>query len=180
MLNDDNKVFNIKNRALLVKINFFFMTNHNFVWTYRDTCLWNIFRLLQFDTNEIQKNCFELFNRRKKKLLDFNSLIDILTENLMSIILREMNPCITMIKHDYYRTVLIIKIMKYLCEEHNHDFQRIFFSKEYDGVAINYSSNQYENDSQETERNIERNKDDSLDNMFGTLSKIEGNIANSK
>ena len=180
MLNDDNKVFNVKNRVLLVKSSFFFMTNHNFVWTYRDTCLWNIFRLLQFDTNEIQKNCFELFNRRKKKLLDFNSLIEILTENLMSIILRELNPSITMIKHDYYRTVLIIKIMKYLCEEHNHDFQRIFFSKEYDGVAINYSSNQYENDSQETERNIERNKDDSLDNMFGTLSKIEGNIANSK
>ena len=177
MLNDDNKVFNVKNRVLLVKSSFFFMTNHNFVWSYRDTCLWNIFRLLQFDTNETQKNCFELFNRRRKKLLDFNSLIDILTENLMSIILREMNPCITMIKHDYYRTVLIIKIMKYLCEEHNHDFQRIFFSKEYDGVAINYSSTPFDN----ANNNKDDNKNDSIDNVFGIANiNMERPVAVSK
>ena len=182
MLNDDNMYFNCKCRILLIKNILFFMSNFNYESTYREQCLWEIFRLLQYDTGETQKSCLELLDK-KSKLLNFDYLLQNFTINLMSILNREINPCITMIKHDYYLTLMIVKILKYFCEEHNQDFQRIFFIKEDDGIILHYNPKQYEllDNMNEVDRYNESDNSTN-DNLINSISKNEiinsNNISN--
>lgn len=177
MLNDDDLYFNCKCRLLLIKNILFFMSNFNYESTYRERCLWELFRLLQYDTSQVQNSCLELIDK-KSKLLNFDYLMQNFTINLMSILNREINPCITMIKHDYYLTLLIVKILKYFCEEHNQDFQRIFFIKEDDGVVLHYNPRQYEllDDGNDVD-NLNGSENSTKDNLLNSLSKNDINIS---
>lgn len=143
MINADNIYFNCKWRILLIRNILFFMNNYYYEKTYRDECLWQLFRLLQYDTCPTQRACLELMDKHQK-YVDFDYLLEIFTLNLMNTLIRDINPCFTMIRHDYFITLLIVKILKFFCEEHNQDFQRIFFIKEEDGIALHYNPYQYE------------------------------------
>ena len=57
---------------------------------------------------------------------------------LILVLIPELNPGSANIRHNYYVTLMIIKILKYFCEEHNQKFQRIFFMKEDDGISMHY------------------------------------------
>jgi hypothetical protein len=57
----------------------------------------------------------------------------------MNVLIPELNPGPANIRHNYFVTLMIIKILKYFCEEHNQKFQRIFFMKEDDGISIRYA-----------------------------------------
>ena len=67
------------------------------------------------------------------------------TIHIMSIFIKSLNPSVIMVRHDYFLTLMIVKILKYFCEEHNQDFQRIFFIKEEeDGIVLHYNPKQYD------------------------------------
>lgn len=174
MLNDDDLYFNCKCRLLFIKNILFFMSNFNYENTYQERCLWELFRLLQYDTSQAQKSCLELIDK-KCKLLNFDYLMQNFTINLMSILNREINPCVTMIKHDYYLTLLIVKVLKYFCEEHNQDFQRIFFIKEDDGVVLHYNPRQYE--LLDDVDNLAGSENSTKDNLLNSFSKNDINIS---
>jgi hypothetical protein len=91
-----------------------------------------------------QKACLELLEK-KKKLLNFDYFMQNFTIHIMSIFIRSLNPSVIMVRHDYFLTLMIVKILKYFCEEHNQDFQRIFFIKEEeDGIVLHYNPKQYD------------------------------------
>ena len=45
------------------------MSNFQYEASYRDYCMWSLFRLLQYDTIMTQKACLELLE--KKKIIKF-------------------------------------------------------------------------------------------------------------
>ena len=144
ILAEDNIYYNCKFRFIVVKNILFFMNNFIYESTYREQSMWNLFRLLQYDTSETQKSCLELLEK-KSSLLDFNYFLSDFTLHVMTIFTKDLNPCEHMIRHDYFITLMIIKILKYFCEEHNQDFQRIFFIKEEeDGIVLHYNPKLYE------------------------------------
>src|SRR5690606_21735209 len=60
---------------------------------------------------------------------NFKDIVNLFLENLLSIIFSSCNPSTSVVSEDYYICITIIKIMKYLCEEHNNHFQKIFFQQ---------------------------------------------------
>ena len=145
-LSDDNIFYNCKFREVVVRNILFFMNNFNYEGTYRETCMWYLFRLLQYDTSETQKACLEI-SEKKADMLNFDYFLEDFTLHVMSIFTRKLNPCKIMIRRDYFRSLMIIKILKYFCEEHNQEFQRIFFKKEEDdGIVLHYNPKLYESE----------------------------------
>ena len=143
VLSEDNIYYNCNYRFLLIKNILFLMSNFQYEASYRDCCMWSLFRLLQYDTSMTQKACLELLEK-KKKLLNFDYFMQNFTIHIMSIFIKSLNPSVIMVRHDYFLTLMIVKILKYFCEEHNQDFQRIFFIKEEeDGIVLHYNPKKY-------------------------------------
>ena len=142
MLSEDNIFYNCKWRVLLIKNILFFMMNAKFENTYKEMCLWELFRLLEYNTKETQKACLELMEK-KDNPVNFEYFLQNITLHIMNVLISELNPGSGYIRYNYYMTLMIIKILKYFCEEHNQNFQRIFFMKEDDGVILHYNPNQY-------------------------------------
>ena len=142
MLSEDNIFYNCKWRVLLIKNILFFMMNSKYENTYKEICLWEIFRLLKYNTKDTQKACLELMEK-KDNPVNFEYFLQNLTLHIMNILISELNPGSGYIRYNYYMTLMIIKILKYFCEEHNQNFQRIFFMKEDDGLILHYNPNQY-------------------------------------
>ncbi|MGL4951663.1 MAG: ion transporter, partial [Mycoplasma sp.] len=61
--------------------------------------------------------------------VNWNYLTDWFVHNLLSIIFDSCNPSSTSTNEDYTIAYMIIKIMKYMCEDHNAKFQTIFFQE---------------------------------------------------
>ena len=142
MLSEDNVFYNCKWRVLLIKNILFFMMNGKFENTYKEMCLWELFRLLEYNTKETQKACLELMEK-KDNPVNFEYFLQNIALHIMNVLISELNPGARYIRYNYYMTLMIIKILKYFCEEHNQNFQRIFFMKEDDGVILHYNPNQY-------------------------------------
>ena len=85
--------------------------------------LWNLLRLLQFDTEEIQKDIKILF---ENKNVNLEKIFDDFCFHLVGLIFNRTNPSIVVNNENYYCALNIIKIFKYLCENHNNYFQEIF------------------------------------------------------
>ena len=64
-----------------------------------------------------------------KQVVDLKYLLNIFIENLLSAIFRNCNPSAIFENEDYKIAFMIIKIFKYMCEEHNLNFQNIFFNE---------------------------------------------------
>ena len=62
-------------------------------------------------------------------VIDLEYLLNIFIENLLSAMFRNCNPSPVSENEDYKIAYMIIKIFKYMCEEHNVSFQTIFFNE---------------------------------------------------
>ena len=58
--------------------------------------------------------------------------------HIINILIPELNPVSANIRHNYFITLMIIKILN-IFVEHYQKFQRIFFIKADDGISIKYS-----------------------------------------
>ena len=64
VLSEDNIYYNCNYRFLLIKNILFLMSNFQYEASYRDYCMWSLFRLLQYDTSMTQKACLELLEKK--------------------------------------------------------------------------------------------------------------------
>ena len=84
-----------------------------------------ILKLLQFDTVQIQTEILEIY-KTDKEIINFNYFIEYFFKNLISAIFSSNQPSVISFGDDYLTTCTVVKIFKFLCEEHNQDFQKIF------------------------------------------------------
>jgi hypothetical protein len=124
-MNDINEAYFKKFRLLFVSFSFFFLDN-KIKTKYMKQNLWNLLRFLQYDTTEIQKDAIIL---NEASQINFNYAMEIFCYNLVGIFYNYSNPTITIFNQNYYDAINMIKIFKYLCEEHNQYFQAIFFKE---------------------------------------------------
>ena len=186
-LAEKNVIYDATYRQIMLRPIFFLVNNEPLYLKYRRQNLWHIFRLLQCDTSNTQRDILEiikqdqiknkkknniignndngsLFNKDKKKaenkeasnsnlimlkkkeslaeldlndikidenqpVVDLEYLLNIFIENLLSAMFRNCNPSPVSENEDYKIAYMIIKIFKYMCEEHNVSFQTIFFTE---------------------------------------------------
>lgn len=124
----NSKYINTKNNYLdiLIKIMFNKLDNQFLNIDY----YWNIFNLLQINTT-LSQDSIKAELLENKGFYKINIMLNVLIINLMSILFsKKSNILICLNKDlDYLICFNIIKVFKYLCEEHNPEFQEIFFSK---------------------------------------------------
>ena len=193
-----NYVYNTTYRKIILQAMFYLINDEKLYAKYRWSNLWLIFRLLQYDTSNTQRDILKMIkadriqikkgmknniskidnliqdknnnedknddkklevinendtpnltktkmdsanieeNKVKKinKIVDLDYLLEIFVENYLSVIYSNCNPSTFEEELDYKIGYLIIKIMKYMCEEHNDRFQTIFF----DEIRVKVSS----------------------------------------
>ena len=71
----------------------------------------------------------ELKMEEVKPVVDLIYLLNIFFENFLSAVFRSCNPSSIVENEDYRIAYMIIKVFKYMCEEHNLNFQNIFFNE---------------------------------------------------
>ena len=183
-LSEKNVIYDATYRQIMLNPIFFLVNNEILYLKYRRQNLWHIFRLLQCDTSNTQRDILEIIKqdqiKNKKKLntigtnnnlnekdkknsdnpnpkvesitiespkkresidmndiklnenkpvVDLKYLLNIFIENLLSAMFRNCNPSAVSENEDYKIAYMIIKIFKYMCEEHNVSFQTIFFNE---------------------------------------------------
>jgi hypothetical protein len=128
-LGEQNIIYDSNYRNLVLRSVFYLVCDKKFQGKYRTQNFWNLFKLLQYDTVPTQEEVLQLYNETPLFAENFKDIFNLFLENLLSIIFSSCNPSTSIISEDYYICITIIKIMKYLCEEHNNDFQRIFFQE---------------------------------------------------
>jgi hypothetical protein len=87
-----------------------------------------ILKLLISDTSASQKAVEELRSKEENNV-DLVYFAELGFKNLLSIIFSMYNPTTLELSDDYHLSCHIIKIFKFLCEEHNNYFQQIFLRK---------------------------------------------------
>lgn len=125
-LNEINHNLLINYRYAALKALFIASSEETLNGFYVKDSLWNIFRLLQYDTIATQLEVLNLCNN-DTATTKFYPLINSFVQNLLSLIFSSCNPSSTTDNEDYYIAINILKILKYLCEDHNNFFQSIFF-----------------------------------------------------
>ena len=95
---------------------------------YQNDSLNFLLELLINETRITQNAIIELYNNNE--FTKFYVVIEKAFTNILSTILTEFNPCLNEFNDDYYTSCSMIKLFKYLCEEHNQFFQK-FFLKQY-------------------------------------------------
>ena len=191
-LSEKNVIYDATYRQIMLRPIFYLVNNEALYMKYRRQNLWHIFRLLQCDTSNTQRDILEIIkqdqiknkkkfnnnnniniidkekrrsdskskdsstslikeNITKKKdasnnnigeidlndiklnenkiVVDLEYLLNIFIENLLSSMFRNCNPSPLSENEDYKIAYMIIKIFKYMCEEHNVSFQTIFFNE---------------------------------------------------
>ena len=127
-LAETNAHYNVTYRMLICKSIPFFM--FNFGGRIKDDVRWTLFKLLQYDTSEVQQEFIDMEeeNSSSEPIFNFNLLMDDFTSNIMTVLLREINNNGYENRREYIEACLNIKIMKFFCEEHNAHFQSFFFN----------------------------------------------------
>ena len=69
--------------------------------------------------------------QKQNNIIDFSYFAESGFKFILSTIFAQYNPTSLEISDDYYNACHIIKLFKFLCEEHNNDFQTIFLKKLY-------------------------------------------------
>jgi hypothetical protein len=121
------------NRFLLFRIFFYLINLEKQGDYYLQKCLFNILRLMQFDTKGSQEDIKILFSSNS---YNHKNLIEKLVNYLVIIIFNNSDPSYSKINKNYMLAVNILKILKFMCEEHNNYFQKILFNK----VKLEYIS----------------------------------------
>ena len=95
---------------------------------YQNDSLQLLLELLIKETRITQNAIIELYNNNE--FTKFYIVIEKAFTNILSTILTEFNPSLNQFNDDYFTSCSMIKLFKYLCEEHNQFFQK-FFLKQY-------------------------------------------------
>ena len=133
-LSEKNILYETTYRSIMLRPMFYLINKETLYLKYRRQNLWHIFRLLQYDTGGTQEDILALIksdieNKVKLKTVNLLYLTNIFIQNLLSLIFSSCNPSVTSINEDYTIAYMVIKIMKYMCEDHNIEFQTIFFKE---------------------------------------------------
>ena len=139
-LSEKNILYNATYRSILLRP-MFHMINDKILFTkYRKQSLWHLFRLLQYDTRGTQEDILEIMKNEineENKLVNIHYLCELFFECYLSIVFSSVNPNSISSNDDYIIAYMVIKILKYLCEDHNTDFQTLFFKD----IKIMYEDN---------------------------------------
>jgi hypothetical protein len=126
-LNDTLAEEEVNYRYLLVQFLFFLSSQTIYQdEIFNKECNEVILSLLQNETTETQAEVLKLYREKK---IDLNALGEFGFMNILSIIFNEYNPSSVELSDDYYVACHIIKIFKFLCEEHNKEFQSILMTE---------------------------------------------------
>jgi hypothetical protein len=128
ILDEENTHNHLKYRNLVIRSLFFLISDAKASLRYSRISYWAIFKLLQYDTTNVQKCVYELYEQ-KSNLLDVHELVNLFFTNFMSILFSIVRPSQCTISSTYSTSMTLIKVLKYLCEEHNPKFQKIFFQE---------------------------------------------------
>ena len=131
-LGEKNILYDATYRSIMLRPMFFLINTPGLYIKYRRQNLWHIFRLLQYDTSGTQNDILSIYNSDKMNgtphpTININYLCGIFIKNFLSVIFSSCNPNATSTIEDYTIAYMVIKILKYLCEDHNTKFQSIFF-----------------------------------------------------
>lgn len=137
-------------RSVLLKFLFYLSTQKFGI--YSDSSIQIILNLLKAETTKTQKSVLEILSKSKQQIvsrienynsssitvvqkqnniIDFSYFAESGFKFILSTIFAQYNPTSLEISDDYYNACHIIKLFKFLCEEHNNDFQTIFLKKLY-------------------------------------------------
>ncbi len=184
-LDEHNLEYNSNFRYLLIRSLFYSINDKNFGQLYRNKNLNILLKLLQFQTVPIQKEIFLIYDYSEESI-NMNFIINLFFENLLCIIFSSCNPSSVKINENYLTSLLIIKIFKYLCEEHYKNFQKIFFTKlkfDYFTKAeldeLNIAKNIFDKSKIKSEKNIKTNFDNQNISEENILNGTEDLIKNS-
>ncbi len=135
-LGEKSILYDATYRSIILRPMFFLINNKKLYSKYRIQNLWHIFRLLQYDTGSTQDDILEIYNSDKTNYLNSNNptvninyLCKLFIQSYLAIIFSSGNPNATSTSEDYTIAYMIIKILKYLCEDHNTNFQTLFFKE---------------------------------------------------
>ena len=142
-LGEKNILYDATYRSIMLRPMFYLINTPGLYYKYRRQNLWHIFRLLQYDTGGTQDDILGIYNSDKSSQLvptvNIHYLCNLFVKNYLSIIFSSCNPNATSTIEDYAIGYMVIKILKYLCEDHNTKFQTIFFQEiklEYENSSI--------------------------------------------
>lgn len=125
-LSEQNLQFSTSNRILMVKSIFYFTAVKPISDSYIFSSLWDIFKILQVETVPTQVEIFKIFEKNSNDI-NLHLFGNLFLMNLLSIIFNSYNIENYQYSKNYFFACNTIKFMKFLCEEHNEHFQRIFF-----------------------------------------------------
>ena len=137
-----NMEYNCHNRRLLIEYFFFLLNDEKLSHKYQLNIFKQLLHHLQFDTANFQKEILEVLSKNSK-IINFEELVNICRDSLMSIAFANWYPFNISIKDEYLKCINIIKILKYFCEDHNKNFQTILFME----LKLNFylpDTNQYQ------------------------------------
>ena len=90
-LDESNTHYNTNFRTLLCKSMVYLMRSYK--QKYRQAILWFLFRLLQYNTTEIQETFIDIAeNSNAEQIFDFNAIVNSFSSSIISVFLREINP----------------------------------------------------------------------------------------
>ena len=139
-LNEKNILYNASYRSILLRPMFHMINDRVLFTKYRKQSLWHLFRLLQYDTGRTQEDILEIMKNEENddnKLVNIHYLCELYFECFLSIVFSSVNPNSISSNDDYIIAYMVIKILKYLCEDHNTSFQTLFFKD----IKIMYEDN---------------------------------------
>ena len=88
-----------------------------------------ILKILQFDTTRAQHEIIKLYKINETSIINFEAMKDMFITLFVELTFSSFNPSINQFSENYAFACNLIKIFKFLCEEHNNDFQQIFLNK---------------------------------------------------
>lgn len=139
ILSEINLNLGVNYRNLLVKL-LFNMVQGDAIRTYNYTaglfssmdpfnndCYLLILKLLQLDTVPVQREIETI--RQESGQINLYQLTDVLLFQLTGIFFSSYNYSSINFMNEYFNACVIVKIFKYLCEEHNNYFQEVLLRK---------------------------------------------------
>ena len=135
-----------------------------------------LFKLLSLQTTETQQDVIELLGGNDTENLGFMiSFKEELINRIILLFIEFLNPCDKLISLNYIYAYNLIKVFKFLCEEHNNFFQgHLIRSVSFDyflSVPILFKSLKQENSNNNNNNNSIENNNNNLSNEQSSLTK---------
>jgi len=126
ILDSNNIHFSRNNLNLILRCIFFALNDERFKEEFKYDGYRILFKLIQNKTKSVQKEVLKLL-QESTLLVDLKSINFQILENLISIIFSSSNPSVSNSIDDHFLAMILIKILRFLCEFQNKDFHGIYF-----------------------------------------------------